>query len=410
MSSRDFLYSLASRGEYNRLIEYIQAHDDSSVRYGAAGVLLESTDKFKMQTNTTHCKELLTIVLTEPNDSVRAKVLEILLEIEDESILDNIITRLGSSSQPTPTETPYPRILTKWHSSRHYTLRLLAIVGFSSISGRSYLTKLRTSIKKESNVTVLRRAIEEGGNVGDETFVSPIQDYIHMPPEQFQTSDTEEIEAVKKTAIEALVEIGSDASYEALLSATRRRDQMLKEYAIKKIGEFGAKKSLDIVINELDADDEKIQKSAAESVLGTFEKEDDSHEIRMKVLNELSSSADVSVCDQFAKIITSNSEDTCKKRNSAWLLGQLKESSDNTIEALLTAIESGDQYLQKIAAASLYQLDNKDVVEAITQRLTQIEPETPEYNLLTFIKQQIEKDHKKDVIEYTYVTEPTDYP
>lgn len=99
--------------------------------------------------------------MVEPSDSVRANIIKLLLKIEDESILDNIVTRLRSSNEPTPTETPYPLILTKWYSSSKPELRLLAIVGFGNLSSETSRTRLRTTIKQEQNLKVLRRAIEE---------------------------------------------------------------------------------------------------------------------------------------------------------------------------------------------------------------------------------------------------------
>lgn len=408
MRSQDILYSLSNKGEYGKLIEYIQKHNDKHVRYGAAGVLLESVYEFKMKANKEDHKKLIDIVLTEPNDSIRAKVLEILIQIKDESVLETIITRLGSSSYPTPKKTPYPRILTKWHSSTYYTLRLLAVVGFGSITEKSYKTKLRTSIRKESHVKVLRRAIEEGGKIGDETFVTPIQNYIYNPSDEFQTTDESEVEDIKKTAIEALVEIESDAAYEALLAATRKKDKSLKEHAIKKIGEFGAERSLDIVVDKLDAKDSKIRKSAAESVLDTVSESDDSHSIRMKIIEELNKDSDVNVTDQFSEIV-SDADENPKRRNSAWLIGQLEESSENNIEALLQAVVSEDPYLQKIAAASLYKLDKDSVIEHIEEYLTEVNTNSDEYELLKYIKSRLETDYKKEVVEYTYVTKPSDY-
>ena len=108
----DHLYSLSSRGAYDELIRYLRTHEEEDVRYGAAGVLAESVGGFNEQITPARRKALVDAVRTDPSDAVRANVVKTLLAI-DESIADNIITRLEMAPESTPTETPYPLILTK---------------------------------------------------------------------------------------------------------------------------------------------------------------------------------------------------------------------------------------------------------------------------------------------------------
>ena len=122
----DHLYSLSDRGEYDELIRHIREHDDEEVRYGAAGVLSESVDGFEAEMTPATRKALVQAVLNDPSDAVRANVVRTLLHI-DESMVDNIITRLEATPEATPTETPYPLILTKWHGTRWAELRFLAV-------------------------------------------------------------------------------------------------------------------------------------------------------------------------------------------------------------------------------------------------------------------------------------------
>ena len=409
MQQKDFLYSLANRDEYDTLITYVETHDDNHVQYGAAGVLVEFSERFKMKTNSNQVDRLITIVITNSNDRIRSKVLELLIETQDDSILEEIVSRLGDNNFSDPPEKPYPRILTKWHASEEPPLRMLAIVGFASINEVSYHTKIRTSIQNESHPDVLQKAIEAGGEIGDETFVTPIQQYIYKESTEFQTTNISKVEDIKKVAIDSLVQIGTEASYEALLAATRKNEKTLKQYAIKKIGEFGADKSIDIVVTELTNKSENIRKSAAKSVLKSVQEvEEDGHKARLKILNELSTDSNITPSRQFAEITTESNQDP-ERRNSAWLLGQIKDSSTNTITALFDAIQSEDPYLRQIAAASLYQLDKTKVVKEIDEQIDSIEKETPAYNLLSYIRDQLEKEHKKDVIEYTYVSDPEDY-
>ena len=238
-SQTDHLYALANRGDYDQLVQYIRNHSDESVRYGAAGIVAESLDEFTAQLTPQIRRLLVESALSDPSDAVRAQVVTILRAI-DESTIDNIITQLEMDPQATPTDTPYPLILTKWHSSPRAPLRFLAVVGFGRVGSQSTVAKLRTTITRETDLRVLRRAIEEAGTVGDETFVSPIQDHLRAGNDEFQQSDTEQIERVKAAAVDALIQIGTAAAYEALVTASRSTDEALKQHVIGEIGRFGA--------------------------------------------------------------------------------------------------------------------------------------------------------------------------
>ena len=410
----DYLYSLANRGEYGELIRHIRDHDDQHVRYGAAGILAESADAFVEAVTPQTQQALIGCVLSEPSDAVRANILNVLLTV-DESTFDTIITRLEADPESTPTERPYPLILTKWHSSGRPSLRFLAVVGFGRVGSQSTINKLRTTLSRETDLRVLRRAIEAAGTVGDETFVSPIQDHLRADNDEFQqATNSKQIAAVKEAAVEALVEIGTNAAYEALVTASRSTDDELKEQVIGKIGRFGAQETVDLVVDELDDDsNESIREEAAEGVITTFTETefDEGDAVRQQAIEKIAEDVSTDVSEEFASIVE-ESPHRSEQRNAAWLLGQLEGSSEKAVDSLVGTLDDDDPELRRIASASLTKVDQATVEGKIETFLETVDEDTEAHTLASFVQSNLHDtaaEAKKELVEYTRVTSPSDY-
>ncbi|RJX49918.1 HEAT repeat domain-containing protein [Halonotius pteroides] len=410
----DYLYSLANRGEYGELIRHIRDHDNQHVRYGAAGIVAESADAFAETVTPQTQQALIGCVLSEPSDAVRANILNVLLTV-DESTFDTIITRLEADPESTPTERPYPLILTKWHSSGRPSLRFLAVVGFGRVGSQSTINKLRTTLSRETDLRVLRRAIEAAGTVGDETFVSPIQDHLRADNDEFQqAANSKQIAAVKEAAVEALVEIGTNAAYEALVTASRSTDDELKEQVIGKIGRFGAQETVDLVVDELDDDsNESIREEAAEGVITTFTETefDEGDAVRQQAIEKIAEDVSTDVSEEFASIVE-ESPHRLEQRNAAWLLGQLEGSSEKAVDSLVDTLDDDDPDLRRIASASLTKLDQATVEGKIETFLETVDEDTEAHTLASFVKSNLHDtaaEAKKELVEYTHVTSPSDY-
>lgn len=410
----DYLYTLANKGDYKTIIKHLRSHDDQYVRYGAAGILSESIHSFKRQTDRETRRYLIDAVLNEPIDSVRAHILNVLIEL-DESVLETIITRLESNPQNTPTDTPYPLILTKWYGSNEAELRMLAVVGFGRTGSHTAQTKLRTVIKKESNMRVLRRAIEEAGKIGDETFVTPLQNHLRADDVEFQQSSNKElIREIKHASVQSLVEIGTDAAYEALVTASRSADEELKEHVIGEIGRFGAESTVDLIVDELNNEEnETLREEAASGIITTFyESEfDEGDSIRQQAIEIIAEDVSTDVSDEFVTI-AEESPRPSERRNAVWLLGQLGYCNENTIDCLLSSLNSDDEYLQKVASASLSQFNRSEIKADIDEFLQKTDEDTTAHELASAVKSTLNntaKQAKKDMVEYTKVKSPEDY-
>ena len=420
MSSTDLsdkLYRLSDERRYQRLVNLATSHTNEKVRYGASGVLSESSH-FLQEAKTDQRKLLLDSIFSDPSDRVRANTIRLLYEI-DKSILDAIVVRLAANPQSTPTEDPYPLILNQWHASERAELRLLAVAGFGQVNSHTSAQKLLTAIRKETHLDVLYRAIKEGGKMGHEMFVSPIQGYLRFTDESGSSHISQRSEMdIKKISVTSLVNIGTDAAYEALVTASRSSDEQLKQYALNQIGKFGAEKTVEIVTEELDqTNNADVRKNAAEGVLSTFIESgsEDGHSIREQTISKITETSSVDATSQFSDIVSESQTSVVEKKNAAWLLGQIASESDNKkpIDTLCDVLrKESDTSLSKIAAASLTNYDSNTVRNYIAEILSKFDEGTQEHQLARFVHENIEttaEQAKKNAVEYTYVQKPSDY-
>lgn len=409
----DYLYALANRHEYAELVKHIKRHNKENVRFGAAGILLESVSSFSNYITPNLRSHLVNSVLTDPSDAVRGKVIELLVEI-DPNIADSVIIRLETNPQQTPANSPYPLILTKWHTSQHTGVRYLAVVGFGRAGSQTATKRIETTLIRENEPVVLTRAAQEAGELGDELFVTPLQNYLQADHNELDIPATRtETNQLKKACIDSLIEIGTDGAYEALVTASRSTDEELKQQVIGQIGRFGAKDTVDLVVDELDNDEsEQVRSEAAEGVITSFtESNGDGDTIRQRAIEKIGEQIENDVSAEFASIVD-ESENKLERRNAAWLLGQLGESNGKAINTLTDSIQSDDKYLQRISAASLAQLNDESITRQVESVLSKTDEGTEAHKLSEYVQSALvdtAEEAKKEVIEYTEVSDPSDY-
>lgn len=416
----DQLYQMSNDGEYEEIIKHIRYHEDPHVRFGAAGVLYETIEVFKSSITPKAQKALVDAVLVDPVDEVRGKVVEILLELNEETI-DNVIAQLAMDPDATPTDTPYPLILTHWHSSPHSGLQFLAVVGFGQVGNKSSKNKLRNVISNgdsaDMDLRVLRRAIEEAGELGDELFVTPIQRQLRRDSDDFPPSTTDEkVVAVREAAVDALIEIGTEAAYEALVTASRSSDKELNQLALGEIGRFAVEDTVDLMIDKLDEKTPSdVRGEAAEGIITSFSQDDDTDEqsdIRERAIDLIVEETNYDVSKEFASVVDEG-ETPSEKRNAAWLIGQIDDSTQEAAEVLSEALrETDDKYLREIAAASLIQLDEDHVQPNIQRVLRAVDSDSETHEVASFVEENLcdgAQEAKRELVDYKRITDPSEY-
>lgn len=402
----DYLYKLAEKQEYTKLVEIITTHSQTEVRYGAAGILVEEDTKFTTTITPDQQKMLVTHILKEPNDKVRSKIVQLLLQI-DTSIIDTIIYRFKIDQ--TPNNIPYPLVFTRY-TSKEWPLRYLAAAGFGTVGSQTTIRKLLTMLQNESHPKVLYRVIQESGEVGNEQFVDPLKRYIDITEEQFKSSTTDQqIKKIQEATVESLIKIGTSAAFEAVLTASRSRDDHAKDVILEKIGKFGYKDSIKVLTKNIQSESDSIQKSAASGAVKLL-KNAENDTTRQQLIQELQTKSDSNISQHFTTIIQDSAQ-TIERRNAALILGELDELREQDITTLLETFDSNDDVLKIISASSLYKINCNICRKKLQEHISTIK--TDDTQLRTFLqnlKELLEKeDPKKRVANYTYVSEPDDY-
>jgi hypothetical protein len=79
---------------------------------------------------------------------------------------------------------------------------------------------------------------------------------------------------------------------------------------------------------------------------------------------------------------------------------------------LVDALDDADPDLRKIASASLTKLDQATVERKIESLLATVDEESEAHALASFVQSNLQDtaaEAKKELVEYTHVTTPSDY-
>ncbi|MFB6232889.1 MAG: HEAT repeat domain-containing protein, partial [Haloarculaceae archaeon] len=246
-SESEVLHGLATSGQFDRLVRYLASNEPLGVRRRAAALLAECSDEIDRDSELDD--QLFAAVLRESDDTVRAKIIETLLAVE-EGVIDELVARIESDAEPTPTDSPHPLVFFRWLDSQHAVLRELAVAGIGAAATPSVVPKIAGGCN-DPHPRVRERALAECARVGDSRCVDAIVDCLD--------SDRE---AIRTAAASALAEIGTDGAVGALLSAAASDDLAVRRTAISELGAVGSLDVLGCLLHNIAGGPESIRDAA----------------------------------------------------------------------------------------------------------------------------------------------------
>jgi len=400
-SETDFLYTLASNGRFDRIADYVASNEALAVRYGAAGILTEFAGDLKTAATTELRKKLINAVLEEPDDRVRARVVEALLYI-DESILDTLVTKIAADREPTPTDSPHPLLLVEWLGSDSVELRLLAVAGLGDVGTPSMIPKL-SSACSDTDRRVRERALKELGRIGNPRCVEEVADCLDS-----------DIASIRHEAAKTLGEINTRGAIDRLRPAARRdEDDELRRIALDQLGAFPSSDVINTLSDGVTDENPEIQHAAASSLMelissASFE---ESHTIREEVAEEVEA-LDADVIPAFVTLFTDTHRTTIR-RNTAWLLGRIGDSQEEVVDHLLDALSDDDFTTSQIAASSLARIGGRDIKDRLEKFIENHPEGSGPRTRAEFVLTQITEGEGglvlERTVEYIHVSEPDDY-
>lgn len=397
-----FLASLASSGQFDRLAAYLGSNEPLSVRRKAAHHLSQSLEALAEQDTATLIEELYESTLTETDDTVRAKVIEILIYLDDAAI-DTLVQNIESDDYPTPTDSPHPLLYVRWLESKHVELRLLAVAGLGSVGSKQVAQKLAAACTDHDD-RIRIRALEECGRLGDPRCVEAVAGCL-------DASDSD----VRTAAARALVRIGTEESLTAVMPLAKDGERQVRQAVIEEIGSVGSLAVFGVILRALNHDDAQFRKAAVRATveLMAYAPSEERSRIRKTVGTHLQHSPGRDLVSEIRAI--TDAEELSIRRNAVWLLGELLDPATHTdsLQTLVRSVADPDTKTTKVAVSQLIERDDPVIIDHLEAFIQATELDSAVLKRADFIREEITAktadDHRKDAVEYTQVSNPSDY-
>jgi HEAT repeat protein len=398
-----FLEELAFNGQYDQLRDQLIENEAPAVRRRAAELFTEYSRAIGDDRAETVTGWLVAAAAQEPHDEVRARILEALLEF-DEDAIDDLVAVIADADRPTPGDTPYPQVFFDWLGSHAAALRLVAVAGLGDLGRSRVVPKLATACS-DRDVRVRRRAIIECGRVGDDRCVRAVAANL----------DSED-EAIRLAAADALVAIGSEKALRALLPAAKSGDTAVRKRAMEGIGALGSLQVLGTLLRGLDDETAEIRQAAAAAIIRLVAEapSDESHRVRETVAEQLTTYPNRDVVAEFLTLFA-DTDEAVIRRNTAWVLGRIADDDPraDVIRCLVRAIDDGDDRTAQVAASSLVRIGEPAIIDELESFVAAADLGTKALSRADFIRNHLTdseaEERLKNAVEYIKVSDPGDY-
>jgi HEAT repeat protein len=398
-----FLYELARDGETTELIGYLKRGSSPVVRQRAAELLGDFADFPDEQRRDEIVQELLATVETADDEEVRAQAVDSLVRYGDDS-LKRLIDRFSEFDASNAPSWVIADNLVEWFDDDRAEFRLVAATGLGWFGDEGALPALVGAFS-DPDPRVRLRAVRSCGSIGDDRAVEALAGRLTDP-------DTR----VQKEAASALGAIGTEKALDALLPAARNADPEVRQIALDELGQYGSLAPLVVLLEALEDASGPIRRTAIVSIIELFvhAPAGESHEMRSAVAERLEAIRPSDVVPQLVDILT-ESDRWAIRRNAVWLLGRLVDEATPPIqECLIDALDDEDETTAQLAATTLAELGGEGLEKRVLLFLQDIEEGSAAWNRGQFVLDRLGTDPEAELVStgvnYTYVSDPEDYP
>lgn len=397
-----FLYELAREGETTELIGYLKRGRTSVVRQRAAELLGDFADTPDEPSRDEIVQELLATVEHTDDEEVRAQALDSLVRYGDDA-LKRLIDRFSEFDAANAPRWVIAENLVEWLGNDRPEFRLVAATGLAWFGGEDALPALVEAFT-DPDPRVRIRAVRTGGSVGDDRVVEALAGRLTDP-------DTR----VQKEAASALGAIGTRKALDALVPAARNADDEVRQIAIDELGQYGSLEPLVVLLRALEDASPPIRRTAAVSLIELFvhAPEEQSHEMRETVADQLEAMSPTDVVPLLVDVLNESSR-WAIRRNTIWLLGQLLDEADPSVQdCLIDALDDEDETTAQLAATTLARLGGERLEKRLLLYRQRVEEGSPGWNRAQFVLDRLGTDPGTELVStgvnYTYVSDPEDY-
>jgi len=370
------LYQLERERNLEELVETLKRSENPQIRQRAAqiiGGLFESddfeesdlalgdgsTDQLGFDASNgddsdreTVVDVLVTIVGEDESEAVRAAAIDA-LDHHGQEAIERIVAELSGKDLQSASDWVAARAFADVLDAERPELRMAAATGLGRVGDPSATEALIQRLS-DPKVRVRSRSAMACGRIGDPRAVEPLEKLLTRDPNV----------AVRKSVAEALGEIKTAGSLDALLDAIDDPSEPVRRVIADALGAYDSIRPVDPLVEYLDDESEVVRRTAMFSLVEVLSNAPPqrSHEVREAAADKLEDAAPTEVVPPLAEILTESSG-APQRRNAAWLLGQVvgAEYRETARDALLGALGDDDGLTAQFAATSLTRLDDPDL-------------------------------------------------
>lgn len=173
--------------------------------------------------------------------------------------------------------------------------------------------------------------------------------------------------SVRHEAASGLAAIADDTAMSALLDWVDDDSDAVRRVVVSALGESGRMDAVDALVTALTDEASSVRRTAVYSVIELLSSvpTEHSHDLRETVVERLSSLESEGIVGPMVEILERSTR-TAQRRNAAWLLGRLDGAeADDTVDALVDALDDEDQMVSRFASTSLAELGGEIVESAL---------------------------------------------
>jgi len=353
------LYQHARDGNAERLRDAMGS-DSPAVRKRGAEFLGEVADP----SDQASIDVLLRAATSDDDPEVRGAAVDALDEV-GEGALEQLLSELTGTSQ-SEAEWVTARKFARALQADRPELRMAAAKALGRLDDASGLQHLIEALTDE-DPRVRLRACQACGTFADPRAVPGLSERLESDGEL----------KVRRSAANALANVGTDQALAPLLGLLEESDESLRRIAAGALGKANNPEPVEPLARALGDESAVVRNAAVYSIIELLSNvpTQQSHAVRDRVVSELKQADDETVVEPLVEILTDGQQNR-QRRNAAWILGRVAEpDSALAVEALADALADEDPQAAQFAATSLKSLGGPIVEDRLLDRLGTEHPE-----------------------------------
>lgn len=394
----------ADEEDISNLRELLQHGSNPRARVQAANTLGELGRTVRESLRRSIVDDLITVVLEDQNDEVRAAAIDSLYYINSEN-MDELVSELTKQFNNGPTPKELTNHFELWLTSSDSEFRIVGAAAMERFGDESILPELEAAFE-DSDPRVRARAARAYGQF-DEVSAEPIESLL-----------SDERSLVRQAAAQTLGNIGGSTALEVLVSAMQASDSRLRLVAARQLGQFDQHRSVRVLIQGLTDHSSNVRYRSGVSLLTILSATDqlDIGEVPATIRDEVDAGELGTVADTVFEIATDANDQGIQwelQVYAVWLLGELSSGDDELAQSLIPLLHHEEETVVDLTAAYLKRLEGEQI-ERELQRLISDSTASAEIRerartILRRVKRNAAAGIVEQSIEYTYVQTPKDY-